>query len=122
VIRCYTPAEFEAAYGVAPLLSHGSTEAARPWSCPRRPRAPSSSGLVPTDIRWDLAAFDSKFGLRAAKLNVVNTIARSATPYLAASEEVEDTEMVHAIAPGATRDVVLVPRLPTPASRPSPPR
>jgi subtilase family serine protease len=76
---------------------------------PETAEGPVILGPGPTDIRRDLAAFDSKFGLRAAKLNVVNTIARAATPYLAASEEVEDTEMVHAIAPGATLDVVLVP-------------
>ena len=40
----------------------------------------------------------------------MNTIARSKTPYLAGDEEVEDTEMVHAIAPGATLDVVLLPQ------------
>ncbi len=57
----------------------------------------------------DLATFDSRFGLPPAKLRVINTTARSATPYLASDEEVEDTEMVHAIAPGATLDVVLVP-------------
>jgi subtilase family serine protease len=39
---------------------------------------------------------------------VVNTVG-SRTPYLAGSEEVEDTEMVHAMAPGAALDVVLVP-------------
>ena len=39
----------------------------------------------------------------------MNSIARSKTPYLAGSEEVEDTEMVHAIAPGAVLDVVLMP-------------
>jgi subtilase family serine protease len=56
-----------------------------------------------------MAAFDSQFGLPAATLNVVNTIARSKTPYVTGTEEAEDTEMVHAIAPGATLDVVLVP-------------
>jgi subtilase family serine protease len=40
----------------------------------------------------------------------VNTIARSKRPYLAADEEVEDAEVVHAIAPGATLDIVLVPQ------------
>jgi hypothetical protein len=71
---------------------------------PEPAAAPPSS-----DIRQDLAAFDTTFGLPAAGLNVVNTIAESATPYLAGDEEVTDTEMVHAIAPGATLGVVLVP-------------
>jgi subtilase family serine protease len=109
IIRCYTPKEFEVAYGVTPLLSRGIDGSGETVVMPETAQAPASSGLVSTDIRQDLATFDSKFGLPAAKLNVVNTIAASATPYLAGSEEVEDTEMVHAIAPGATLDVVLVP-------------
>ena len=75
---------------------------------PELAQAPEARG-GPTDIRQDLATFDRKFGLPPARLQVVNTIARSATPYLANDEEIEDTEMVHAIAPGATLAVVLVP-------------
>jgi subtilase family serine protease len=56
-----------------------------------------------------LAAFDRKFGLPAAKLKVTTTLAGTKAPYVAGTEEVEDTEIVHAIAPGATLDVVLVP-------------
>jgi subtilase family serine protease len=61
-----------------------------------------------TDIRQDLAAFDRTFGLPPATLHVVNTFARSKTPYLPDDEEGQDIEMVHAIAPGAALDVVLV--------------
>ena len=71
------------------------------------------------DIRKDLATFDSTFGLPPAKLHVVNTFARSKTPYLADDEEVEDTEMVHAIAPGATLAVVLLPQDSNPTARSS---
>ena len=39
----------------------------------------------------------------------MNTIAGSATPYLSDAEELGDAEMVHAFAPGATLDIVLVP-------------
>jgi subtilase family serine protease len=108
-IQCYTPQELEVAYGVAPLLRRGIDGSGETVVLPETAEAPSSSGLVYTDIRQDLAMFDRTFGLPAARLNVVNTIARSATPDLAATEEVEDTELVHAIAPGATLDVVLVP-------------
>ena len=101
---CYSPRAYQVAYGVAPLLSRGidgrGESVAMPELASRKPSM---------DIRHDLAAFDRRFGLAPAKLHVVNTIARSATPYLADEEEVEDTEMVHAIAPGATLDVVLVP-------------
>ncbi len=102
---CYSPQAYEVAYGVAPLLRRGINGAGDTVVIP------DPVGTTPgTDIRQDLAAFDRKFGLPAAKLNVVNTLAKSATPYLDSDEEVTDTEMVHAIAPGATIDVVLVPR------------
>jgi subtilase family serine protease len=104
---CYSPQAYQVAYGVAPLLSRGIDGSGETVVVPELAQTPSSHG-GPTDIRQDLAKFDSRFGLPPAKLQVVNTIARSATPYLANDEEVTDTEMVHAIAPGATLNVVLV--------------
>jgi len=107
--RCYSPQAYQVAYGVAPLLSRGIDGSGETVVMPELAQAPTSNGGS-TDIRQDLAAFDSKFGLPPARLQVVNTIAKSKTPYLAAGEEeVEDTEMVHAIAPGAILDVVLIP-------------
>jgi subtilase family serine protease len=85
-IRCYTPQAYEVAYGVAPLLSRGTDGRGETVVMPETAEAPSSHGVTYTDIRQDLAAFDRRFGL----------------PYLAAIEEVEDTEMVHAIAPEAS--------------------
>jgi subtilase family serine protease len=102
---CFSPQAYEVAYGVAPLLGQGIDGSGVTVVMPELAEAPPS-----TDIRQDLATFDSKFGLPPATLEVVNTIARSAAPYLAGDEEVEDTEMVHAIAPGATLDVVRVPQ------------
>jgi subtilase family serine protease len=109
-IQCYSPQAYKVAYGVAPLLSRGIDGTGETVVMPELAETPSSSGLIYTDIRQDLAAFGSRFGLPPATLRVVNTIARSKTPYLAGSEEVEDTEMLHAIAPGAALDVVLVPQ------------
>jgi subtilase family serine protease len=105
-LPCYSPQAFQVAYGVAPLLSHGIDGRGETVVVGPEPAAASSAS---DDIRRDLAAFDTRFGLPAAALDVVNTFARSATPYLAGSEEVTDTEMVHAIAPDARLDVVLVP-------------
>jgi subtilase family serine protease len=102
---CYSPQAYELAYGVAPLLSQGTDGRGETVVMPELAETPPS-----TDIRQDLATFDSKFGLPPAKLRVVNTIAQSATPYLASDEEVEDIEMVHAIAPGAALDIALVPQ------------
>ena len=108
-IQCYTPHAYEVAYGAAPLLRRGIDGRGETVVLPELAEPPSSSGLIYTDIRKDLAAFDRRFGLPPAKLRVVNSMARSKTPYLAGSEEVEDTEMTHAIAPGAPLDVVLMP-------------
>ena len=43
--------------------------------------------------------FDAVFGLPAARLQVDTSLAGSASPWLASGEEVEDTEIVHAVAP-----------------------
>jgi subtilase family serine protease len=104
---CYSPQAYEVAYGVAPLLRRGIDGRGETVAMPELANTPSASF---TDIRQDLAKFDSRFGLPPARLRVVNTIARSKTPYVAGTEEVEDTEMVHAIAPSATLDVILVPQ------------
>ncbi|HET9966583.1 MAG TPA: S8 family serine peptidase, partial [Streptosporangiaceae bacterium] len=108
LIPCFSPRAYEVAYGVAPLLSRGIDGHGVTVVIPALAQVPASRG-GPTDIRRDLATFDRMFGLSPARLQVVNTIARSATPYLTNDEEIEDTEMVHAIAPGATLAVVLVP-------------
>jgi hypothetical protein len=81
---------------------------------PELAETPSSSGVIYTDIRQDLAAFDSRFGLPPATLRVVNSIAGSRTPYLAGTEEVEDTEMMYAIAPGSRPPARGPPRRPRP--------
>jgi subtilase family serine protease len=105
---CYSPQEYQVAYGVAPLLRRGINGSGETVVLPELAQTPTSHG-GPTDIRKDLAKFDSRFGLPAARLHVITTVARSRTPYLANDEEVTDTEMVHAFAPGAALDVVLVP-------------
>ncbi len=105
-IQCYTPGQYQVAYGVAPLLNRGITGAGETVVMPELANRPGPNF---TDIRKDLAAFDSKFGLPAAKLKVTTTLAGGSAPYVAGTEEVEDTEIVHTIAPGASLDVVLVP-------------
>jgi subtilase family serine protease len=105
-IQCYSPGQYQVAYGVAPLLERGITGRGETVVMPELANAPGPNF---TDIRKDLAAFDSKFGLPAAKLTVTTTLAGASVPYVAGTEEVEDTEIVHAIAPGAALDVVLVP-------------
>jgi subtilase family serine protease len=102
---CYSPQAYQVAYGIVPLLRHGIDGRGETVVVGPEPAAAPPS----TDIRQDLAVFDKTFDLPSVSLDVVNTIAGSATPYLAGGEEIGDTEMVHAIAPGASLDVVLVP-------------
>ncbi len=105
-LPCYTPKQYQVAYGIQPLLSRGINGSGQTVVMPELLNAPGPNF---TDIRKDLAAFDRRFGLPAARLRVLTTLAPTKNPYVAGTEEVEDTEIVHAIAPGATLDVVLVP-------------
>ena len=103
--KCYTPQQLEVAYGVEPLLRRGIDGRGQTVVMPEVAEQP---GPDASDIRQDMARFDSLFGLPLARLRVVNSLAGSASPWLAGGEEVEDTEMVHAVAPGATISIVLV--------------
>ena len=115
-LPCYTPQQFRVAYGIQPLLDRGidgrGITVALPEeaeSGPARPRPISSLLQSVTDIRQDLADFDSRFGLPPARIQVITALAGpSASPWLAGVEEVEDTELVHAVAPDATIREILV--------------
>ena len=127
---CYAPRQFRVAYGIQPLLDSGTdgrgetvTVLAPPpppnalaAPSPNVPAAQSSSaaaapppGQPTTDIRRDLEAFDRMFRLPAARIQVVTTLAGSASPWQASGEEVQDLEVVHTVAPAATLRVVLTP-------------
>ena len=120
---CDTPRQLRVAYGIQPLLDRGVTGRGQTVVLPEFPPSaagsPSAGTGVPvpavTDIRRDLARFDARFGLPAARLEVVNTLAHEASPWLASTEEVGDTEIVHALAPDAAIREVLIPS-PYPAS------
>jgi kumamolisin len=56
-----------------------------------------------------MALFDAVFGLPAPRLQVDTSLAGSAWPWLAGVEEVEDAEIVHAVAPDAAIRVILIP-------------
>jgi len=103
---CYTPHQLQVAYGILPLLDHGTNGRGETVVLPElaEPKFP----LPVSDIRQDLAEFDKLFHLPAARLRAVTSLAPTASPWLANGEEVLDTEMVHAVAPGAVIIEVLV--------------
>jgi subtilase family serine protease len=102
---CYSPSVFLSAYGISPLHERGIDGRGQTVVMPEEAQQPGGGAV---DIRQDMAQFDNMFHLPAARLQVVNSLAGSASPWLAGDEEVEDTEMVHAVAPGATISIVLV--------------
>ena len=109
---CDTPRQLLVAYGIQPLLDRGITGRRQTVVLLEFPPASAATGAqmpAVSDIRQDLARFDALFGLPAARLQVVNTLAHVASPWLAAAEEVGDTEIVHAVAPDAAIREVLIP-------------
>lgn len=117
---CFTPQQLRVAYGIQPLLDRGTGGRGQTVvlmefaSTPQQPEP--QQPVEVTDIRQDLALFDAVFGLPAARLQVGTSLAGSAWPWLAEGEEVEDTEIVHAIAPDAAIRVILIPRWTGPGS------
>jgi subtilase family serine protease len=108
VTTCYTPQQLQAAYGIRPLLARGIDGSGETVVLPELAETRLNPPLV-TDMRQDMAAFDSMFRLPAARMRVVTTLAGSGSPWLAFGEEVLDVEMVHALAPDATLVILLVP-------------
>jgi subtilase family serine protease len=117
---CYRPAQFRVVYGIQPLLNRGiggrgQTVVLQEFA--QEPGPDRAGEPVPiTDIRKDMVLFDTVFSLPTARLQVDNSIADAASPWLASGEEVEDAEIVHAVAPDATIRVILIPRQSSPGS------
>jgi subtilase family serine protease len=106
---CYAPRQFLAAYGIQPLLDRGIDGRGVTVALPEQAETGPERTLTVTDIRQDVADFDHRFGLPAARIQVSTTLAgSSASRWLASPEEVEDTELVHAVAPDATIREILV--------------
>jgi subtilase family serine protease len=119
-ISCYAPALFRVEYGIQPLLARGIDgrgETVTVLAVAPSPGAPANNatvapppGVTPaSDIRQDLTAFDGMFRLPTARIQVVTTLAGAGSPWKAADEEVQDTEIVHTVAPAAALRVVLLP-------------
>ncbi len=115
---CYTPQQFRTAYNIQPLLDRGIDGRGETVSLIVYAAGPAAAPPQVTDIRRDLATFDGLFHLPPARISVVTTLAGASAPWEAGTEEVMDTEIVHAVAPEAALRVVLMPAGPedTPAS------
>jgi subtilase family serine protease len=114
---CFTPRQLRVAYDIQPLLDRGTdgrgpTVVLMEFANTPQPVPPGQL----TDIRKDLALFDAVFALPAARLQVDTSLAGAAWPWLAGQEEVEDAEIVHAVAPDAAIRVILIPAWSGPAS------
>jgi subtilase family serine protease len=108
VTTCYTPQQLQVAYGIKPLLDRGINGRGETVVLPELAESQLNPPDV-TDMRQDMAAFDSLFHLPAARMRVVTALAGARSPWLAFGEEVLDVEMVHALAPDATLVILLVP-------------
>jgi subtilase family serine protease len=108
VTTCYTPQQLQVAYDVRPLLDRGINGRGETVVLPELAESQLNPPLV-TDMRQDMAAFDRLFHLPAARMRVVTTLAGARSPWLAFGEEALDVEMVHALAPGATLVILLLP-------------
>jgi hypothetical protein len=103
---CYSPQQFRVAYGIQPLVDSGIDGRGETVTVLDPAALPSDE---PTDIRQDFKSFDGMFALPAARIEIATSLAGSASPWQATEEEVNDAEIVHAVAPAATLRVVLFP-------------
>ena len=60
---CYSPRQFRTAYGIQPLTDRGITGRGETVVMPEFAAAPGEAGV--TDVRQDIARYDSVFGLPA---------------------------------------------------------
>jgi subtilase family serine protease len=104
---CYSPRQFRTAYGIQALTARGVTGRGETVVMPEFAATPGEAGV--TDVRQDIARYDSVFGLPAAHLRVITALAPRASPFQAPGEYSGDVEIVHAIAPQAAIRVILIP-------------
>jgi len=103
--RCYSPQQIRQAYGIQSLINNGITGKGRIITIIDAFQDPT--------VRSDLHAFDQVFGLNDPALNIIAPFglnafnAHDAAQVGFAGEIGLDVEWAHAIAPGATIDLVL---------------
>jgi subtilase family serine protease len=106
-VRCYSPLEYQAAYNLTPLYKQGITGKGETIAIIESYGSPT--------IRHDLAVFDRQWHLTNPVLNILTYgsipgfDATNATMVAWAQETSLDVEYAHALAPGATIDLVETP-------------
>jgi subtilase family serine protease len=100
----YSPRVVQRAYGVSPLLRDGVDGRGETVVLPET--LPPGGG---TSMRQAVAAFDKRNRLPPVDLKLGRALGFTGDSSVATGEEVQDVEMVHTIAPGATISVMLVP-------------
>jgi subtilase family serine protease len=103
---CYSPGQIRVAYGIQPLTDHGIDGRGLTVVLPALAWQQLSPSTV-SNIRQDLASFDTVFHLSAPRLQVSTHLTPAASRWLAGGEEMLDAEMIHAVAPAAAIHVIL---------------
>jgi subtilase family serine protease len=106
-IRGYSPQTIRRVYGVSPLLRKGIDGRGETVVLPET--LPPGGGGGPSRIRQDLTAFDRRYHLPQVDLTLGRALGFAGDMSMGDSEEVQDVEIVHTIAPAAKIAVVLAP-------------
>jgi subtilase family serine protease len=97
--RCYSPQQLREAYGIEPLLNQGITGKDRTIVL--------IDGSTSPTIYADLHLYDQLYGLNDPELNIISPFGPPPVNPSAYVETALDMEIVHALAPDATIDLVL---------------
>jgi subtilase family serine protease len=106
-VRGYPPQTIRRVYGVSPLLHKGIDGRGETVVLPET--LPPGGAGGPSDIRQDLTAFDKRYHLPQVNLTLGRALGFTGDTSQGDSEEVQDAEIVHTIAPAAKIAVVLAP-------------
>jgi subtilase family serine protease len=106
--RGYSPQTMQRAYGVSPLLRRGVDGRGETVVLPET--VPPGGAGGPSPIRQDLTAFDRRYHLPRVDLTLGRALGFTGDTSVGDSEEVQDVEIVHAIAPAAKITIMLIPQ------------
>ena len=102
-IRCFTPKQLQQAYNILPLQNKGITGKGTSIVIIDDCQAPT--------LQHDLLLYDKVFGIKDTTLNILTPLGTPKCATTDATETTLDVELAHAVAPGATINLVLTPSL-----------